>query len=200
LHPLLKSLAIALATSLIAVNAAHAQSTEPKAEEPTNQEALSEQAESEKKKPVLTADQKELDKQLLGAWAVVTDNIDAEMTDELFRKAIESCETVPQIKELDAESGLKEELPEEKEVRGQLVYFRTDQGLQRFETEPGSVVLLPDIQKAINAEGRTVWQVSGRFAQFAIAFADALQGANTLLMLEENRLFLKCESQPQTDG
>ncbi|MGI9357521.1 MAG: hypothetical protein ACR2PF_20480, partial [Rhizobiaceae bacterium] len=96
--------------------------------------------------------------------------------------------------------GLKEELPEEKEIRGHLVYFRTDQGLQRDEAKPSRVGLVPNVEKAKNDDGRTIWRVFGEYAQFGIAFSDTLPGFDTVLMLEENRLFLKCENQPQTDG
>lgn len=197
---LFHSLAIALTLSLMVGSDVRAQSTQPDGTEPAIQESAPDKKEPEVKKPELSDDQKELDKRLLGAWALVIDNTDAEITDELFQRALESCGTVPRVTGLDAEPGLKKVLPGKEEIRGQLIYFRTDQGLQRYETNPSRVFLLPDVRKAVNAQGRTIWQVSGQFAQFAIAFADARQGAGTLLMLEESRLFLKCESRPRQDG
>jgi len=195
-----RSLFAALAISLMAAGNAYAQSAEPEAEEPATQEDSSQKTTAEKKKAELSDDQRELDKQLLGSWALVTGDSEAELTDVLFRKAVASCGAVPFATGLDVEPGLKNALPDRKQIRGHLVYFRTDQGLQRYEANPSRVFLLPDIRKAVNAQGRTIWQVSGRFAKFSLTFAGSSRSIGAFLMLEENRLFLKCENPPQPDG
>ncbi len=150
-----------------------------------------------KEKDELREDQKALDKKLLGAWALITDDINAQMSEALFRKAAESCLKPPKITRLDAEPDLKTPLPDQKDIRGEVIYFRTDQGLQRFQTNPGAVFLLPDVKKAVNVGGQTVWQVSGKFAGFSIAFAEPGAGADVLLMVEQDKLYLKCARPPE---
>ncbi len=188
---LLIALAV-LATQVVTTGGVIAQSE-------TESDAAEEGAKTEKKKPELTEDQKELDKKLLGAWAQITSDINAQMSEELFRKAAERCLKPPKITRLDAEPGLKNPLPGREDVRGEVIYYRTDQGLQRFQTGPGSIFLLPDMKKDVNAGGQTVWQVSGKYAAFVIAFAEARQGADVLLMVEQDRLYLKCGKPPRQD-
>ncbi|MDD9909752.1 MAG: hypothetical protein OXR62_08685 [Ahrensia sp.] len=178
-----------LAMGLLALAGPHVAHAQAAAEQPQ-----SSAAETNEKEP--TEEQKELDAQLLGSWSVLTKDLNTELTDAVFEAAIKACETFPDITQLDVQPGIETALPDRKSVRGEVVYFRTDQGLQRFELGTNRVHLLPNLEKAVNTGGRTIWRASSRFAKFDIGFSNPVPGSDALLMIEEDSLYLKCADLP----
>ncbi len=133
---------------------------------------------------------------LLGPWAFLTDDGQGKPTKELLEKAISGCLSAPKFERLDIEPGAARKLPKVENLRGDIIYFRTNKGLQRFETKPGRMILLSEHRK-LDRAGRTIWAVRGRANGFTLRFSDTRnRGGKGQFMLENDTLYLRCRISP----
>ncbi|MEE9376289.1 MAG: hypothetical protein V3V04_08115 [Rhizobiaceae bacterium] len=136
----------------------------------------------------------ELDDLLLGAWVFITDNPKENPSLSSLTKALGRCLKPAKIKKLDIEPGAERKFPEANSLVGDLVYYQTKKGLQRFTFNDGQLTLLTKARKLDKPNGRAVWAILGRAGGHMLQFANAKKrGGNGQLLLENKNLYLRCK-------
>ena len=148
-------------------------------------------------KDAATLEVEEFDQLAVGAWAVLTKNLDDQLTDKLMLSGAEKCITPASVKKLDIEPAAERKLPEARNLFGDVIYFRTKKGLQRFDIQTGVMLLLPELKKLVRSPTLTVWAIRGKAAGYRMRFTNASKrGGRAQFMLEESVLYLRCNFLP----
>ncbi len=200
---LLKTSFIAALALVCSYNFSPAQTLNLKQPETSEEKAEDESDKATETKPELTDEEKklkeersELDILLLGPWAFLADSAQVKPTEKLIGKAVTRCLEIPKLKKLDIEPSAARKLPDAKNMFGDLIYFRTDKGLQRFHIQTGRMLLLNEFRK-FEKSGKTAWAVRGRVNGYTLRFADTKKnGGKGQFMLENNNLYLRCKIAP----
>ncbi|MEE9313089.1 MAG: hypothetical protein V3V02_00430 [Rhizobiaceae bacterium] len=154
-------------------------------------------AKIDKNLSIATKEQAELDGFILGPWVFLTDTFRKEPSSETLKKAIVRCATPAKLEKLKIESGAEKKLPEVTDLRGDLIYYRTKLGLQRFDVQLGKLTLLNEVKKSIASSKKRVWAIHGRTGGHTILFANAAKrGGKAQMMLEDAKLYLRCNLLP----
>ncbi|NKB52729.1 MAG: hypothetical protein GKR97_10960 [Rhizobiaceae bacterium] len=85
-----------------------------------------------------------LDAQLLGAWTRVS-SVNKGLSDVMIRVAAVRCLQQLTLKPLRFETSAAQELPDIDALFGDLVYYRTEKGLQRLDINSGQIRLISDL-------------------------------------------------------
>ena len=136
-------------------------------------------------------EQEELDKSLLGPWVLIS-TVDAKPGMAEIETAAPRCVERPQIKKLAIEPGATRKLPAKNELFGDLVYFRTAKGLQRFHIPSGEITLIREVRKNLLSGNRTVWALRGRAVRLRIRFSVPRKNIRAEFMIEEGGFYLRC--------
>ena len=134
----------------------------------------------------------ELDKALVGAWVLVGLVTEKPTRDDIVAAA-KRCVVRPDFKTLEIEPGAVRKFPNVKSLFGDLIYFRTAAGLQRFDLKKGQITLIRSFKKTVTSKGFTVWALRGRAIQMRIRFSvPQANRPNTKFMIEEAGFYLRC--------
>lgn len=159
---------------------------DPNAQKPLTEE---EKAAAEAKK---LADA--LDIRLLGAWtrvAAVTDGL----TSAAVQDAAKRCYQQLTLKPLKFETTAAQQLPDIDGLFGDVVYYRTDKGLQRLDIKSGQIRLLSELSVKQLNNSQQVWTLRGRNLRYRVRFSKPLEQApKARFMIEETGFFLRCPS------
>ena len=151
--------------------------------EPVNQE--------EENKRKLSA---ELDGQLLGAWVRVA-SVSDKLSDAAVRNAARRCIEPLKLKPLRFETTAAQKLPDIDGLFGDLVYYRTEKGLQRLDIKLGHIRYIQQIELLNVDQTKKVWRLLGRNLVIRIRFAKRLPKLpKARFMLEESGFYLRCPS------
>ena len=189
LHQIIQQASFCIFTSLAVLWGANNSSFGQTATPQTSETPEVELAEEQKQ----TAEElAELDALLLGPWAFLIDYVQGEIDREKLAKAVSRCQSIPKINRLDIEPGAERKLPKAEYLHGDIVYFRTEKGLQRFDTKSGRMNLLSEHRKFDKA-GKIAWAVWGKANGYRLLFTDtSKRGGKGLFMLEFDNLYLRC--------
>lgn len=135
---------------------------------------------------------KELDAQLLGAWAEMPGGLQGQLSQDTVKVALAGCYAALSLPSLRFETTAERALPPEDDRKGHLIYYRTSKGLQRFDTKAGTVTIFPQIAK-VPRNSFDVYVLRGRSATLPLRFAK--RGRGTFLA-EGDRIFLHCRGLP----
>lgn len=136
---------------------------------------------------------KELDGLLLGPWSKLARGNNLKR--EHFVAAIKQCRSTRRLVKVDYQSGAKKELPAEILRRGNIVYYRTDSGLQRLDMALRQVVFVKTISRERLSSGTKVWTLGSPNGSLKLGFASNNKikiGTKIPLMIEHNSIYLRC--------
>lgn len=159
---------------------------EPDATKPLTEE---EQAAAEAKK---LADA--LDILLLGAWTRVASVTDS-LTSPAIQEAAKRCYEQLTLKPLKFETNAAQQLPDIDGLFGDVVYYRTDKGLQRLDIKSGQIRLISELEVKQLNNSQQVWTLTGQNLRYRVRFSKPLEQApKARFMIEESGFFLLCPS------
>ncbi len=139
----------------------------------------------------LNAETAELNSALLGVW-VLTGLVTEELSEQAILAAAQRCLKRPDFKSLEFEPGAVRKFPDVNSLFGDLVYFRTEAGLQRMDMTKGQVTLIREFRKRDISDDRVVWVLRGRAIRVRIRFSVPNPNRSAEFMLEEGGLYLRC--------
>ena len=164
----------------------------PKKEPAETDETKKDEPAADPVKEKLKEESAELDKALVGAWVLVGLVTDNPKQDDILAAA-KRCLERPDFKTLEIEPGAVRKFPNIKSLFGDLIYFRTEAGLQRFDLKKGQITLVRKFKKTITPKGFTVWGLSGNAIQMRIRFSiPQVNRPNARFMIEEAGFYLRC--------
>lgn len=159
--------------------------------------AESDQEKEEPIDPVEQAKEKlgaELDALLLGAWTRVA-SVTKKLTGSQLKSAGKRCFQQLKLKPLKFETTAAQTLPDIDALFGDLVYYRTDKGLQRLDINSGQIRLVTDFTTRQIKNSQIVWTLTGQNLSLRIRFAKPLPKATKVrFMIEESGFYLRCPS------
>ncbi|MEP0943366.1 MAG: hypothetical protein ABJH63_04865 [Rhizobiaceae bacterium] len=133
-----------------------------------------------------------LDGQLLGAWtrvSSVTENLSA----PAIQAAAKRCFQQLTLKPLKFQTGAAEQLPDIDALFGDIVYYRTEKGLQRLDITNGLIRLVSEIAVNQLKNSQLVWRLTGERLRLRIRFSKPLpQAPKARFMIEETGFYLRC--------
>ncbi|WP_156798354.1 hypothetical protein [Ahrensia sp. R2A130] len=135
---------------------------------------------------------KELDEQLLGAWAEMPGGLTGQLSQDTVKVALAGCYAALSVPSLRFETTAERALPPQDDRKGHVIYYRTSKGLQRFDTKAGTVTVFPQIAK-VPRETFNVYVLRGRSATLPLRFAK--RGRGTFLA-EGDKIYLHCRGLP----
>lgn len=139
----------------------------------------------------------ELDEKLMGAWTLVAP-IRANITNGMVEQAARRCLLTMQRKPLIFENTAIRELPGIFSLIGDIVYYRSEKGIQRLDIQTGRILLLPDFEKRQIGTSQTVWLLNGRARNIRVRFSQPFENApDRYFMIEESGFYLRCQSPTQ---
>ncbi len=135
-----------------------------------------------------------LDSRLLGAWTRVS-STNAGLSTSTVRVAASRCLQQLKLKPLRFETTAARQLPDIAALFGDLVYYRTERGLQRLDINSGQIRLISDLTTKKLNNAQIVWTLIGDNLRLRIRFSRPLKKApNARFMIEESRFYLRCPS------
>lgn len=160
------------------------------AEESETESAETENPETESPEAQL---QEELDGLIIGPWVRISESFDAKLDSSSVLNAVRRCTQVIQLGELQIQRGAERSLPDRTQLFGDLIYYRTDRGLQRLESASGRLVVLTRNEKTTTNSGNTVWRLGGRAFSTPVRFADtSARGGTAEFMIERGGFYMRC--------
>jgi len=211
LFPLLPALVLML-TAVISTVPAVGQTTETTTQssgaatessaDTTTDNSTTETKENEKDPATVQAeaDEAELDAALIASWVLIS-TIDKDLDDKRVEAAAKRCVQRPKLKSLTIEPGAARKLPNAAQLFGDLVYYRTETGLQRFDLKSGQITLIRQIKKIAMNNNRRMWALRGRVVGFRIRFSNPIARKPGLkFMIEEGGFYLRCGLAKQSDS
>lgn len=147
--------------------------------------------------PQKAAEQKladELDGKLLGAWVRAT-ALTQGLTAPALKAAASRCYQQLKLKPLRFETTAAQKLPDIGGLFGDVVYYRTDKGLQRLDIPTGLIRHIQKVEVQNLGAAKKVWKLTGTRLLLRIRFSKPLpQAPKTRFMIEESGFFLRCPS------
>ncbi|MEM8750233.1 MAG: hypothetical protein AAGF28_08015 [Pseudomonadota bacterium] len=150
----------------------------------------------------LSDTEKELDSLILGPWALITSDASASVSRAMITTAAQNCVKTLRLTNLDIEPAAERALPTAENRFGDLIYFRTNRGLQRFEIATGRMFLISDVEKTKRGNGQDQWLIAGQVFRTAVRFGDATsRGGTGKFLVDATGFYLKCpvRTTPTTD-
>ena len=142
------------------------------------------------------AQQQELDAAILGSWGFINNR--GLVADEQLISAARACRRTKKIVRVEFQAGAEETLPPENERNGNIVYYRTDKGLQRLDTALRKVAIVTSFSRNKTSDGRTIWILKSPTGQLRTTFGRLRKrGRTSAVMIEENGIYLRC-AQPKS--
>ncbi|MEP5727955.1 MAG: hypothetical protein ABJL67_01135 [Sulfitobacter sp.] len=136
----------------------------------------------------------QLDARLLGAWTRVS-SMSEELTSQNVRNAARRCAQQLKLKPLRFETSAARRLPDIEALFGDLVYYRTDKGLQRLDINSAQIRLVSEISARQIKNSQIVWTLMGQNLKLRIRFSNPLKNApKARFMIEEYGFYLRCPS------
>lgn len=133
-----------------------------------------------------------LDAQLLGAWTRVASVTDS-LTATALQAAAKQCYKQLTLKPLKFETSAAEQLPDIDALFGDIVYYRTDKGLQRLDIQSGLIRLISGIAVKQITNSQQVWTLTGDALRLRVRFSNPLtQAPKARFMIEETGFYLLC--------
>jgi len=135
----------------------------------------------------------ELDGLLLGVWAKLATNNN--LTREHFVAAAKHCRSTRRLVKVDYQTGAKEELPAQNMRRGNVVYYRTELGLQRLDMALRQVAFIKAVSRQQLKSGAKIWTLTSPKGSLKIGFAsnrNIQPGARIPILIEHNSVYLRC--------
>ena len=159
--------------------AAPSKSNDDKKEEPKPLTAAQKQA----------AEQAELDQQLLGAWVFLANESDPSVSNATARAAAARCR-VPGANGTGTQT-----------TGGDIMYFRSAQGLQRLEITKGKISLFTEQKRVEDRSRGVIWGLANGSQIMAVRISDVdTQAGRVKVMLEDTRLYLRCQGLFENNG
>jgi len=167
-----------------------------------SQQADDPQAEKAKIKAASVEDY--LERYLTGSWARIGPRTLSGLTQRILFKAQQSC-TLPanKIDQFQVAKGAETTLPSTSGTSGDLVYYRTDSGLQRMDSETSRIDLIGEIAKLEGGPTGTYFSLKIGETERRIVFDDDAQPNKAgSLMIEEESMYILCphDSQEASNG
>ena len=135
-----------------------------------------------------------LDVLLLGAWTRVASVTDG-LTSSAIQEAAKRCFQQLTLKPLRFETSAAQQLPDIDGLFGDVVYYRTDKGLQRLDIKTGQIRLLSELAVKQLNNSQQVWTLKGQNLLLRVRFSKPLEKApKARFMIEETGFFLLCPS------
>ena len=138
-----------------------------------------------------------LDESLLGAWtrvAAVTDSL----TSAAVQEAAKRCFQQLTLRPLKFETNAAQQLPDIDGLFGDVVYYRTDKGLQRLDIKSGLIRLITELSVKQLNNSQQVWTLRGQNLRLRVRFSKPLEQApKARFMIEETGFFLLCPSKKE---
>ncbi len=157
-------------------------------------------AQVEEPKPEESPHLRELEALLVGAWSLIS-TVDRPLSTDLIDTAARRCFRQMPLKNIVFDPSAAKQIPDINSLFGDLVYYQTDDGLQRLDINKGLVLLLPNVKKTRFDASKTVWEVSGERLRFRIRFSKLPSpSAKTRIMIEEAGIYLKCPLPEKEDA
>ncbi|MEO0546614.1 MAG: hypothetical protein AAF035_06670 [Pseudomonadota bacterium] len=145
----------------------------------------------------LTDDEKALDEALLGVWSLVKVPNGASISESALRDAVRGCVTAVRLGQIQVQDGAATTPPNQDVLRGSLIYWRTDAGVQKLDIPNRQVFVFGEYEKRAQTNGADIHVLRGKNVAVAIRFG---RPAKAQLMLENQRVFLKCPPLPKPAG
>ncbi|MEM9678540.1 MAG: hypothetical protein AAF890_10820 [Pseudomonadota bacterium] len=145
----------------------------------------------------LTDDEKALDEALLGVWSLVQVPNGASISEAALRDAVRGCVTAVRLGQIQVQDGAATTPPNQDVLRGSLIYWRTDAGVQKLDIPNRQVFVFGEYEKRAQTNGADIHVLRGKNVAVAIRFG---RPAKAQLMLENQRVFLKCPPLPKPAG
>lgn len=136
----------------------------------------------------------QLDARLLGAWTRVS-SVSKTLTKAAVQSAAERCRRQLQLKPLQFETSAARTLPDIEALFGDIVYYRTEKGLQRLDINSGQIRLASDISARKLKNSQIVWTLTGQNMRLRLRFSKPLDNLpRARFMIEESSFYLRCPS------
>ncbi len=163
--------------------------TTGEATEPVEQQ-VEETSEEEQK---AAAEQAELDSLIIGPWVRIASDATANPNGDDIAKSVERCVRIAPLNGLKIETAADKKLPKRTQLRGDLIYYRTENYLQRLDSINATLIRLPNVQKTEQTNGSEIWLLSGNRARMRVRFADTKQrGGRGEFMVDDTGVYLRC--------
>jgi hypothetical protein len=135
-----------------------------------------------------------LDAKLLGAWTRVATIKDG-ITTPKVKEAAKRCLQQLKLKPLKFETKAARQLPDIDALFGDVVYYRTETGLQRLHINSGRVRLISKHTVKDIKNNQQVWTLTGQNLRLRVRFSKSLPKApKARFMIEESGFYLRCPS------
>ena len=135
---------------------------------------------------------------LLGTWGFVTRRSAGDFGDANLVRAIAACRRKHDASNIRFFEGASPKLPLENNLRGDLIYFSTELGLQRLDTASRASLLLLSAELKENTEQRKTWLLKTQRGQIASQMMKLARAGRTYdALIEGDNIYLRC---PNTGG
>ncbi|MGI9364451.1 MAG: hypothetical protein ACR2O8_04655 [Rhizobiaceae bacterium] len=139
--------------------------------------------------------EEKLNERLLGGWALVS-TVDKKITADSIATAVQRCLKQLTLKPLAFDPAAEQRIPDIDALYGDVIYYRTEKGLQRMDLNLGQIMLLNDVSIAEGANAKPYWSVRNDNVIFRIRFSNALPMApKANFMLENLGFYVHCGRQ-----
>ena len=173
------------ATAFLLPALAHAQNNTTSKSKDAQQETTQKPEEKPKSpETIASANAAELDALLLGAWVFLGNDGEGDVTNETAEAAGRRC-----FKNNGEQSST-----------GDIVYFRSSDGLQRLDTKDGAIFPFTELKKVDGGSRGTIWAIRGGDTALALQIVERGRGTQKFrFMLEETRIYLRCSAITQNN-
>ncbi|MEM7302192.1 MAG: hypothetical protein AAF468_14005 [Pseudomonadota bacterium] len=139
------------------------------------------------------ADKQAFLNQLVGSWSVASYNFNSSATKEQIAVALARCGQTRTIDAVTVQQEAERFVPDQGKVRGSLLYYQTQKGLQRLDVNRKEVTLINSIEPVKLRVGGTGWKLTAKAGTLTIAIGRFGNRTGSRPMLIENKaLLVKC--------
>ena len=132
---------------------------------------------------------------LVGSWAHITNNRRRGLTVENLITARRACSTVRALPNVRFHANALRQLPARDKRTGNIVFYRTSEGLQRLDTSLRQVVLITTATQVERSDTRKIWIIKTVSGQAPIEFATLKRGGRSAnILIEGKGLYLECQN------
>ena len=142
----------------------------------------------------------ELDPLILGSWGLISGRGAAGISDNSILAGVGQCRRTKTVNNPEYASDAAKVLPEEIERRGNIVFYKTEKGLQRLDVALRNVFLISTIEKDPTGKNPNVWKLGTPKGNILAGFGTIRRkGRRFPVFIEQNAVYVRC-TKPKTDG
>ncbi len=150
-------------------------------------------------KPQLTTAQEQrlFIERLIGPWSIISSDYTLATTPAMLEKALAGCKSPQTFANIKVQAGADTSEPKKTDIRGNLLYYKTEKGLQRLDIEQKEVVLISQIRQREIKPGQTLYQLSSKGGSITLLLTRiGNDNGNMPVLIEEKALYLRCPEFP----